>query len=551
MKTVYGYVRVSDMKQVDGASLTEQERAITDYAKKNNLNIVEWFRETKTAAKRGRPHFERMLKQLKQGKANGAIIHKIDRSARNLHDWAAIGDLIDNKIEVHFAHESLDMTERGGRLSADIQAVMASDYVRNLRQEAIKGLYGRLKQGLWPFRAPIGYNDTGRGQIKTINLENAKFIQTLFELYVFHNHSIQTLVKKMAELGLRNHNGKKHCKNGISRLLNNPFYTGVMKVRGSIYKGVHKPIITTRLFNQAQLKLNNKHRNSGLIHNYLFKGIIRCHLCNRLMTGEKQKGMVYYRCSVKDCNTKSIREDFAEELIHQSLQNISAPQQVVDILNDEEKHLIEENQKDKKSSIKSLKLQVDNLQAQEKRLLQCYLEGILLKNEYVEEKNILKIKIDEKTGLISSISDRLSDSWETSRKVLELCKSLYNIYDSANFLEKQHLIKIVFSNFRISGKKAIITCFSPYLELANCTVLSSCRQSRDGKRMIYTDKSDPFFRDNPFAFVYHFKTNTTPLVVEPPTIETMRLFLKDCKRHYLEGDLSLSPKPGDGLLPLD
>jgi DNA invertase Pin-like site-specific DNA recombinase len=88
-----------------------------------------------------------MLKLLRQRKAEGVVMHKIDRSARNLKDWADLVDLADRGIEVQFANEGLDLNSRGGRLSADIQAVVASDYIRNLREEAKKGIYGRLKQG--------------------------------------------------------------------------------------------------------------------------------------------------------------------------------------------------------------------------------------------------------------------------------------------------------------------------------------------------------------------------------------------------------------------
>src|SRR5208337_4763709 len=61
---------------------------------------------------------------------------------------------------------SLDLNTRGGRLSADIQAVVAADFIRNLREETKKGFYGRLKQGLYPIAAPIGYLDRGGGQPK-------------------------------------------------------------------------------------------------------------------------------------------------------------------------------------------------------------------------------------------------------------------------------------------------------------------------------------------------------------------------------------------------
>src|SRR5580693_6459605 len=154
MKRYLAYIRVSTVKQGEhGSSLQEQKSAIEAYAVRQSLSVAGWFEETETAAKQGRPMFAKMLIELRTGRAAGVIIHKIDRSARNLKDWALIGDLIDQGVEIHFAHESLDLTSRGGRLAADIQAVVASDYIRNLREEARKGFYGRLKQGIYPLPA--------------------------------------------------------------------------------------------------------------------------------------------------------------------------------------------------------------------------------------------------------------------------------------------------------------------------------------------------------------------------------------------------------------
>lgn len=136
MKTYYAYIRVSTIKQGEkGSSLQEQRAAIETYASRQNLSIIEWFEEKETAAKLGRPVFTRMLRGVEKGHAAGVITHKIDRSARNLKDWAALGELIDRGIELHFAHEAIDLNSRGGRLSADIQAVIAADYIRNLRDE--------------------------------------------------------------------------------------------------------------------------------------------------------------------------------------------------------------------------------------------------------------------------------------------------------------------------------------------------------------------------------------------------------------------------------
>ena len=208
MHHYFAYIRVSTAKQGEkGVSLQEQKDAITRYAERCGLEISRWFEEQETAAKRGRPVFGEMLRLLKRKSSRGVIIHKIDRSARNLRDWADLGEMIDAGIEVHFANESLDMHTRGGRLSADIQAVVASDYIRNLREETKKGLYGRLKQGIYPLGAPIGYLDQGKGMVKTIDPERAPLVKRAFELYATGRFTLEALLEELNRRGLRNKKG--------------------------------------------------------------------------------------------------------------------------------------------------------------------------------------------------------------------------------------------------------------------------------------------------------------------------------------------------------
>src|SRR5258708_38249308 len=209
MNTFFGYVRVSTARQGEqGVSLQQQREAIARHAQKSGFEVAEWFEEQETAAKRGRPIFGRMLKQLQQGRARGVIIHKIDRSARNLKDWAELGELIDQGIEVHFANESLDLNSRGGRLSADIQAVVASDFIRNLREETKKGFYGRLKQGLLPMPAPLGYRNVGSGKPKEPDPQTAPLIRHLFEVYSTATANFHDLLKEADRVGLRGRSGK-------------------------------------------------------------------------------------------------------------------------------------------------------------------------------------------------------------------------------------------------------------------------------------------------------------------------------------------------------
>src|SRR4051812_16027371 len=115
MKSYFAYVRVSTARQgVEGVSLQEQRSAISEYASRRGITIAEWFEEQVTAAKRGRPIFSKLVCALKARRSGGLVIHKIDRGARNLRDWADIADLMDRGIEVHFVHESIDLHSRSG-----------------------------------------------------------------------------------------------------------------------------------------------------------------------------------------------------------------------------------------------------------------------------------------------------------------------------------------------------------------------------------------------------------------------------------------------------
>jgi DNA invertase Pin-like site-specific DNA recombinase len=150
------YLRVSTWKQGEGVSLITQRETIAAFAARKHLLVTGWYEEKLTAAKRGRPVFRQVLQLLRSHKADGLIVYKVDRSARNLKDWADLGELIDAGIPVYFASDDLDMSSRGGRLAADIQAVIAADFIRNLREEAKRGILRRLEQGLRPNGGPSG-----------------------------------------------------------------------------------------------------------------------------------------------------------------------------------------------------------------------------------------------------------------------------------------------------------------------------------------------------------------------------------------------------------
>jgi len=467
MKNVFGYIRVSTVKQGTGVSLQEQRDAIIRYAEKHNLNITEWFEELETAAKQGRPLFNKMIKLVKAGKSSGLIIHKIDRSARNLKDWALLGDLIDAGIEIHFAHESLDMETRGGRLAADIQAVIASDYIRNLRDEAKKGLYGRLKQGIYPFGAPIGYLNNGGGKLKTIDPINGPLIRTAFSLYATNKFSIVRLVNKMKVLGLRNKNGKPISKTTLSQILNNSFYVGILKIKGKSFKGNHESLIPASTFFKVQNILKGKTNSKIQKHDFLFRKYIKCQNCKYSLVGEKQKGNNYYRCHQINCPTKSIREEVIENHLIETLERIQLNTIESDLLNEILLDAQNNLEQTRKGIEESLKLRHANTLSKLERLTDAFIEGTISKEIYEQRKESLVI---DSNGLKQQLSELNHDKtviFSKAKKILELLKDLKNTYQLGIIEEKRNIMKCITSNFTINQKDLTITMNLPFNELVN------------------------------------------------------------------------------------
>ncbi len=455
MRTYFAYIRVSTVKQGEkGSSLTEQKDAILAYAQKHDLQIVEFFEEQQTAAKLGRAAFRKMLNRLKRGGAHGLIMHKVDRGARNLADWAEIAALKDIGIDVHFAHEAIDLNSRGGRLSADIQAVVASDFIRNLRDEVKKGIYGRLKQGYYPFKAPPGYLDNGKGQLKTIDPLQGPLVRETFEKYASGAFGLHALRAHMTARGLRNTTGRPFNVSGLAVTLANPFYYGLMVVQGQSFVGKHPPLISKSLFDacraRAAGRLVSKTRVWGKAeHN--FRGLISCSTCSRRLYAETQKGHVYYRCQTKTCKGTCLSEALVQAEIDLPLSYLPTPPVLVESLK-EMFRIHNKSQSDHaKEAARILSLRLSQIDARTEALTDIFIEGAIDRQSYDTRKRSLQ---NERYDVRAELEKLQNTELSNARLVnfLELARSLKNMADLPNEQEFREYAKSAISNLAVCQK---------------------------------------------------------------------------------------------------
>lgn len=468
-KKYFSYIRVSTQRQGQhGTSLGEQQAAIERFAGSWNLQIIKRFEERETAAKQGRPVFLDMLKQLKAGKANGVIIHKIDRSARNLKDWADLGSLIDSGLEVHFAAESLDLNSRGGRLSADIQAVVASDYIRNLREETKKGLYGRLKQGLYPFRAPIGYLDKGKGQPKEIDPVSGPMVRRAFELYATGEWSLIPLTDELNRCNLRGRTGKKLTLNGIATLLHNPFYKGLIRIEktGETFAGLHQPIVSREVFEQVQNIFAGKNARKSNRHFAVYRRLIGCGKCSRIMTAEIQKGITYYRCRTRRCTPGCLRETEVTEEMLTLATKIKFLDEEYSELRRTTMILMRKSKDATRSESDRLKLEIKKITDSLSKIADAYMEDIFDEETYLRKKNeLVESEYHLRQRLVKvELDDREAGSEFDS--LCELTNSAYLSFESGTDAQRRDLTRILCANLSWNGEKVLIKPKDPFRMIA-------------------------------------------------------------------------------------
>lgn len=464
-KNYFSYIRVSTQRQgQSGTSLAEQKAAIERYAQKFNLIISKHFEERETAAKSGRPVFLEMLKALRKGKASGVIIHKIDRSARNLKDWADLGSLIDAGVEVHFAAESLNLNSRGGRLSADIQAVVASDYIRNLREETIKGIYGRLKQGLYPFRTVIGYLDAGKGQPKKIDPVQAPLVRQAFELYAAGNWGLIALADEMYERGLRNKRGNKVTINGLSTILHNPFYIGLIRIEktGEMFAGKHQPIISKALFEQAQAVFEGKNIKKTERHFFIFRRQVYCAKCRNLYIAEIQKGNIYYRCHTRNCTRGTLREELLEKKVIETTKKLQTDRFEYEYFKRETIKESKKSEADYEAEYRRLQLFEDNVKDRLSKLADAYVDEVFDKETYINKKNDLLMEEQSIKEKLVNFRRNSDEAVKRMEAFLELVNSAYLSYKWGEPEEKQELVKTIFSNCEVNGKNVLVKPYLPF-----------------------------------------------------------------------------------------
>jgi DNA invertase Pin-like site-specific DNA recombinase len=316
------YCRKStDDKDRQILSIESQISALLEIAKREGLEIVDTFIESKSAKAPGREKFDEMLARIERGEANGIACWKLDRLARNPVDEGRVRWLLQREIIKKIKTYEREYYPNDNVLIASFEFGMANQFVRDLSVGVKRGMEKKAAMGWRPGIAPLGYLNS-KTKLKgeqdvAIDPQRFHLVRQMFQIMLTGSYTMpKLLIEANRSLGLtmpatRNRPERKLQLSTLHRILIDPFYYGCYEWphgSGNWIKGNHESMITEEEFDRIQFLLGRKGRPRPKTHRFAFTGIMRCGGCGYGITAQERfktqlngnmHHYIHYRCSKK------------------------------------------------------------------------------------------------------------------------------------------------------------------------------------------------------------------------------------------------------------
>ena len=337
-----------------------------------------------------------MIKMINLGKADAILCWKIDRLTRNPVDGGQIQWLLqNNKIKCIQTFEK-SYFPNDNVLLMSIEQAMANQYIRDLSMNVKRGNREKLARGEWPNHAPFGYlNDQASKKI-IIDPMRAKYVVRAFELYITGGNGLWDISKILFDEGLRTKSGKQVLISHVKRILESPFYMGVMTRDGKFYNGNHKPLISKDTFDKAQYVAENRLRPKAKKLFFPLRGFLKCENCGCMLTASIKKGHHYYYCTngKKICGEHKsyLRENELYLKTSEIFKKLHFSERKIELMYQASKERLNLDTDYSKNILETLQLSLESLRAKESTLLDTYLAQQITKELY--DRKVLEIYND-------------------------------------------------------------------------------------------------------------------------------------------------------------
>ncbi|MBC7908922.1 MAG: recombinase family protein, partial [Pyrinomonadaceae bacterium] len=315
-----------------------------------------------------------------------------------------------------------------------------------------------------------------------VDESRAQYVQMIFSEYAAGN-SIDSIVRKLAEMGAPPPKSKQWRSDAILYLIKNPTYMGEYRAfrtkptrNGKRISSVEREdtissecpaIISKKTWEQAQaMRAANRSNPASKKRNYLLRGKIRCGICGMGYSGyalsatthitkqgeEKQyPERRYYRCistgrEYTTCGNLMVLANRIEERVWSDIESfLSQPSKVIERLLVKQREFSKAVNTESRSVVK-LQAQIDKLDRQRKKIVKAIGAGTITHDDAKEaiqelngEKNALVLRIKKIEDLQDNTSGSYNRGLDSTRDLLDALSRRF--HEGLTDQEKAQLVR--------------------------------------------------------------------------------------------------------------
>jgi site-specific DNA recombinase len=446
------YTRVSTEEQAsEGHSLEAQARICRAFADQRGWSVVALYEDAGISGKNDRRKgFQAVLADVRQGRADIVVTHKLDRFSRSIIDILVyMRELSKLGVSYASATEQFDFTTPMGKVVLTILAAFAEWYLDNLSAETKKGKKERAQKGLWNGNPPFGYRvnpDTKRLEIEP---HEAEGVRMAFREYAAGHRTDIQIARLLNAADYRTFARKPmpFSKDTVREMLKNVFYLGLVKYKDQTYTGQHPAIIDRALFDKAMIaRRANTLRHNSANHTatriYPLAGIVHCRECGRKLRGQfwGKHGRHYHDPAHEYDDPCTQPANIPAELLETDIANVIG---AITLPPNWQKRIIARLKSKRDPRVDERKRA--GLRGQLARARQLFVLGDMSEREYNLEKTRVQSEIDQLQPVPEL--DLL--------KAGEMLADFSNVWKSANAEQKKRLLQAMLERVYVLGDRVM------------------------------------------------------------------------------------------------
>ena len=382
---VGAYCRISrdDDNVGESGSITIQKDIITRYCKDNGLTLVSTYQDDGYSGLNfERPDFQRMIDDITKGKIDCVITKDLSRLGRDYIMTGYYTEVFfpERKVRYIAIGDGYDSAQRNNSNNdfAPFKFILNDLYAKDLSKKQRASRHAKYLKGEFVAAyAPYGYKKDASDHNRLVpDEETAPIVVRIFEQYAegLGRAEIRDMLQENripTPLAIKHMRGERYSDYMeipehryewsvamISTIVKNPFYLGhtvhlryrkethkskmkkLPKKDQLVIENTHEPLVSEELWNAVKKNFRTSVA-TGVRHQNIFKGLVRCADCGKVMRfgescknptytkkGKLKKNVMYMMCETYSshgkirCTNHYIGLELLEEVVKQRLNPI-------------------------------------------------------------------------------------------------------------------------------------------------------------------------------------------------------------------------------------